>query len=162
MSDRKVVKLPRVPVKFDEAIHPGIVKRMTVMERDPSEIASALGITLETYSRWLRDYPELEQARKRASHIDGVVINSLAELAAGWRNPDTGKVQAPNVAAAIFWAKARLGWSDQPPPPPPKVRVEDLAQDQLSQRARDLLGTVRRTESLAAPREEEDDDGEPF
>lgn len=146
----------RAPVKFNAALHPGIVNRMSLMGRSPDEISAALGVSMATYTRWLEEYPEMAEARDAAEDADGVAVQSLHELVRGWRNPETGIRQPPNVAATIFWLKARQHWSDQPPPPRPVLKVEELAQDKMAKHIDDLVGAVDRTKALPAPKEDDD------
>lgn len=130
------VRKTGAPVRFNPAMHTDIVGRMTLMGCTPDEISAAMGVTMETYSRWLEEYPELEDARIAAEQADEVAMKSLHELVRGWRNPETGVRQAPNVAEAVCPTKVRMGWSVLPSPPP--HWSENLAQIQIGKRARSL------------------------
>ena len=137
-------------VAFDPEVHPGIVLRMGIQRMGPDRIAAAIGVSLRTLTGWMERYPELREARELAGAADEAVVASLFQLAIGWRNPDTGKRIPPNVAAAIFWLKARLKWSDQPPPPEPPKILSRMTSEELEAEAQSLLKSVERTVTIEA------------
>lgn len=102
------------------------------------QIADFLGITDRTFRRWMASKPELVEAlRIPEKAANERVTLSLYQLATGYdRWEEEIKVvqgeivrvkvlrhYPPNASAAIFWQKAKGGWTDNPdmqePLPPP-------------------------------------------
>lgn len=67
------------------------------------EIAKVVGVSLPTLRKHYREILDLGQG-----YADARVINSLFAAATSVGEPG-------QVAAAIFWLKARLGWRDRDP-----------------------------------------------
>ena len=147
-------------VSFDKDVHPGIVFRSLLLQIPPDKIAAAIGIDLHRLSVWMEAYPEMQQAKLESEQADATVVQSLFDLATGWTHPQTHKVAAPNVAAIIFWLKARMRWSDQPPPPQPQLKPSEMTGDQLQKLGTDLLRAIdsRDTIDVTPKKEEKDED----
>ena len=94
------------------------------------EIALVLGVAKSTLSKWVTDYPEFSEARKKAKAIaDEAVERALFERATGYEHPEdkifqyegepvivpTVKHYPPDPVAAIFWLKNRKPkeWRDK-------------------------------------------------
>lgn len=73
------------------------------MGMTPAEIAIVMSVSAPTIRRVCKEDPELRSAEIQT---DAKVAASLYKMATRERNP------VP--AAAIFWMKARRGWSDRP------------------------------------------------
>lgn len=105
------------------------IRKMAQMGWTHVEMASFLNVTDRTFRRWLVRHPEIneallipeEEANKR-------VALSLYQLAVGYEREEEeikivdGKVlrikviryYPGNASAAIFWQKAKAGWTDNP------------------------------------------------
>lgn len=79
------------------------IKAMAAMGMLPAEIAIVMSVSPPTIRRVMKEDPELRSAEIQT---DVKVAASLYKMATRERNP------VP--AAAIFWMKARRGWSDRP------------------------------------------------
>jgi hypothetical protein len=79
------------------------IKAMAAMGMLPAEIAIVMSVSAPTIRRVMKEDPELRSAEIQT---DAKVAASLYKMATRERNP------VP--AAAIFWMKARRGWSDRP------------------------------------------------
>src|SRR5882672_3783637 len=82
------------------------------------EVASYLGVTQQTLTRWKGRYPELRAALKTGKEgPDERVVNSLYHRAIGYSYMDgKKKIQMPpDVTACIFWLKNRRPdlWRDK-------------------------------------------------
>lgn len=88
---------PYVPTGHDRAQ----VRAMTAFGTSPADIAMVLGINLCTLHRKFRR--ELATASVEANAKVG---KSLYQMAIG------DEKSPPNVSAAIFWAKTRMGWRE--------------------------------------------------
>ena len=77
------------------------VRTLTAMGIPHVDIARIVGITAPTLRKYFRRELDTGQAEANAK-----VAQSLFRQAT---DP-----KSPNVAAAIFWMKARAGWSDRP------------------------------------------------
>lgn len=79
------------------------IKAMTAMGMLPAEVAVVIGVSAPTIRRVIKGDPELRSAEIQT---DAKVAASLYKMATREKNP------VP--ACAIFWMKARRGWSDRP------------------------------------------------
>lgn len=144
----------------------GIAERMVKKTAATvSEIAEVLGVSISTIYNWQSRHPSFQQAlqvpEEMANHR---VAMSLYNQSVGYQYEDeeikivNGELwrvkikrwMPPNTSAAIFWAKAKMGWSDRevdalPPPPNPDEigdKVDPITQEPLRQAARRVLLTI--------------------
>lgn len=97
MTKRKAGRPPYEPTDKDRKF----VVSMVATGVDQLEIARVLGITKPTLAKHFRE--ELNTGQALAN----------TEVAMSLFNMATGKNGPANVTAAIFWMKARAGWTDQ-------------------------------------------------
>lgn len=98
MTEKRRTKPPHEPTAGDRTR----VKTMAGMGLTQDEICAIVGISKPTLHKYYRE--ELDAG---AAEANAAVAQSLFKQA-------TNK-EKPNVAAAIFWMKARAGWRDQDP-----------------------------------------------
>jgi hypothetical protein len=79
------------------------IKAMVAMGMLPGEIANVMSVSAPTIRRVCKEDPQLRSA---VTQTDAKVAASLFNMATRPKNP------VP--ACAIFWMKARRGWSDRP------------------------------------------------
>ena len=131
-------------VIFDPTLHPGIVLRCMISGVPEDQIASIIGIPLQLLAKWIRTYPELEQARYEALLADAEVAKSLYDLAVGNCTNSKGEGVAPNVLAAIFWLKCHAGWTEAKPPAAPPKSPRDHDNATITELAKSLLEKLER------------------
>ena len=68
-------------------------------------VAKALGVSYDTYKRWRKKYPELEEARRQGR---GIEHDQLFDVL-------FNKAKAGNVTACIFLLKSRHGYREGEP-----------------------------------------------
>lgn len=105
------------------------VRKMAQMGWTHIEMASFLDVTDRTFRRWLLKYPELVEALSiPEEQANARVRLGLYQLATGFEREEEeikvieGKIvrvkviryYPPNASAAIFWQKAKAGWTDNP------------------------------------------------
>jgi len=94
------------------------------------EIAEKFGIHKATLYKWQNKYPELREAlRTNKAVVDSQVVDTVIKTIHGFEYQETkviadpnGKIMRiektkkfipPNITAAIFWMKNRMGWGDR-------------------------------------------------
>ena len=128
-------------IRYDPDLHPGIVRRLAILGLTREKIASILGISPNTLVNWAKRHEELCLELEAGCDLaDAEVVASLYDQAVGYIDEE-GRRRGCNVAAGIFWMKARCGWSDRgdgnrrgEEDKPKEVTLEELAAQ-----ARDLL-----------------------
>lgn len=95
---KKITKPPHKPTAGDRAR----VKTMAGLGITQDDICAIVGISKPTLHKYYR-----EELNVGAAEANAAVAQSLFKQA-------TNK-EKPSVVAAIFWMKARAGWSDQEP-----------------------------------------------
>lgn len=97
MAKRSAGRPPHEPTKQTRKF----VVSMVAAGIEQLEIARVLGITKPTLHKHYR------------AELDTGQALAVTEVAQSLFNMATGKAGPPNVTAAIFYLKARAGWSDQ-------------------------------------------------
>lgn len=125
-----------------------------------SEIAEVLGVSVSTIYNWQSRHPSFQQALQVPEEMANHRVQlSLYNQAVGYQyeeeeikivNGELWRVKVkrwmpPNASAAIFWAKAKMGWSDReqgdllPPPPDQGETIESaISTESMRQTARRL------------------------
>jgi len=122
-----------------------------------SEIAEALGVSVPTIYNWQSRHPSFREALQVSEDMANHRVQlSLYNQAIGYYFDDeeikivNGEVfrvkikrwMPPNASAAIFWAKAKMKWSDRteadlPPPPEGEGQtIDGIPEESDRQRAR--------------------------
>ena len=131
-------------IKFQPDVHPGIIKRLSLAGFTRDQCAAALGIAPKTLEGWVHRHEEVRDAIRWGTHLaDAEVMQSIYDLATGWIDEKTGRRKGAQAAAAIFWAKNRLGMRSEPLPPGPGDNKPDDSQaataEALAQTAKALV-----------------------
>ena len=121
MSDVRIIAKARADgeptlMHYDELVHPGIIKRLTMAGLDAEHIAAALGVANSTLYRWRTKHQAVADAFYWGRDVMATahVIESLYDQAVGYLDKD-GRRRGVNVAATIFWLKNQAGWRNEPP-----------------------------------------------
>lgn len=142
--------------KYNSAITPTLVKWMARAGLNEEQIAFNLELKVNTFRRWIKKYPELEEALQEGrDYSDAIIEESLFQRAKGYtvtieerKDGDKPFVKqitkhyAPDVTAMIFWLKNRRpdSWRD--------VRQLDLdmagkSTDELLEEAKELTKAIQ-------------------
>ena len=117
------------PTKFQEEYIP-IIKLLAEKGCTDQEMATAIGVTEQTFNNWKKSQPEFFESLKEAKEIaDKRVERSLYERAIGYTHPEekifnnngaiiranTHKHYPPDPTSMIFWLKNRKPkeWRDK-------------------------------------------------
>lgn len=112
---------------YNSKRHPKAVRKIALLGLTQEESAPYMGIGLSTFRKWLKDYPEFEQAwLEGAKVVDADVANALLKSALGYNytknttktkdsetdgeslEETTEEMHAPgNVQAQMFWLANR-------------------------------------------------------
>lgn len=115
--------------KYDAGYHPYKLEELAREGLVVKQIIASIGITLNTFYKWIRNYPEFAEAYTRGKEpVDIKVENALLKRALGYeieetstegiKNPKTGEIKGtrirktkkhipPDVGAIQFWLIAR-------------------------------------------------------
>jgi hypothetical protein len=136
--------------KYDEKMHPHLIKHLCLRGMTNEEICKAIKISIDTLWRWRKKYPELSEALKTSKEIlNSQVEQSLFRRTQGYdyeeveiiaeqkkdgttkplRIKKTKKHVPADTGACAFWLKAQAGWREaQQSLDNDVLRPEDLAQ----------------------------------
>jgi len=141
-------------VEYNPLIHDDLALSLSLQGRDRNQVAAAFGVPRGVLDLWVQRHPSLAASLVSRPQADATVIASLYRLTQFRRRGD--KVVEPNVTACIFWCKAVMGMSDQPPPPLP-FNPRDMSSEALEAMARDLLRTADEGRIDVTPEGESED-----
>ncbi len=111
---------------YSPNVHPRMIYRMRLIGIQKTRIADIMLIRHATLERWLRDYPDAQEAWDQGGeHADASVARALFKRATGYkhkiekvfynaRENEVTRVEmeekfAPDTSAAIFWLSNRQG-----------------------------------------------------
>lgn len=153
---------------FDREKHPRLARWIYRAGGIDTDVAAEIGISVRQYYRWLRDYPELRQAKEECAVVDYMVEDGLLKRALGYEYKEiaiekeglgdqavvtktkvTTKQVAPDVGAQRLWLINRQPkrWRD-------KVEMEHgVGKDLLAvlQKAWEKRGTNVATDKSGQP-----------
>ena len=93
--------------KYDDHHCPDTAYRAALAGYDNVRIAQILGVRPECISNWIKSHPRFAQALHEGRELTALDV-SASLFKKTQRNDMVGAV------TAIYWSKARMGWSDQP------------------------------------------------
>lgn len=141
--------------KYDEKIHPALIRRMARNGLINEEIAKKLEIAKCTLYEWAKRYSEVAKALQQSrDFIDGLVEESLLKRALGG-----------DVTACIFWLKnrcrprpnydLRFAWQDvsrlEVEPMSDTTPLVELSNDELDAKIKRLERIIRIVSGEAPP-----------
>lgn len=145
-------RLPGEVVAYNPKVHPGIAYRMYVSGRRASDVAAAIGITVDVLDTWLELHPEMGQVRQRAMERDAEILKSTEDHALGRMDPETGIYSEGNPMLLKFLCQTRLGMvpASRKDTVKEQERFEGMTPGQISREAQVLRRKLARVVEIGA------------